>query len=149
MGNSWKVGEGSQSEGVVIVPMRHDDGGQLLVSHARQRLAKRSALVRTRSGINQQTALRTHDESKVHRLGLGHSDIDTRSHLMPWAQGERYGGFDSRWRLGHHARLALCLCECQTPILNFVLGYADAGRSRMDAAKWGVLRAIGTAYGPP
>jgi hypothetical protein len=113
MGDPCHVGKSSQSERVVVVPMCHHDCRQWQVCHAGKRRANRTALLRTRPGVDQQRALRSDDESKIHRFGLGHSHVHARSHLMPGPERWCGGRFDSRWRLGHHARLALCLCECQ------------------------------------
>jgi len=73
-----------------------------------------AALRGTGSGIDEQRPLRSHDQSEVHRFRLGNSDVHTGSQLPPWPECGRRAGFGSRCRRGHHARLALCLCECQT-----------------------------------
>ena len=75
MGDPWNVGEGSQSERVVVVPVSDHDGCQRQLRHSGERGAKHTALSGGRPGVHQQRLLRPNDESEVHRLRLCHSHV--------------------------------------------------------------------------
>ena len=72
----WQVGESRQPERVVVVPVGDHDRRQRPIRDGGERRAKGRPCAGAGTGVHQQRALRSDDQSEVDRLRLGHSDVD-------------------------------------------------------------------------